>query len=97
MLSHRVIGIVKKRIDKENRHLIQKKVFIDFEKPFDLVSKYRTLGRLGLKNKKRDEEQKMLVVSLSRNLANDILTYYKHLVSEDSNIVKHPSGAKLQL
>ena len=49
-----------------NRHLIQKKVFIDFEKPFDLVSKYRTLGRLGLKNKKRDEEQKMLVVSLSR-------------------------------
>ena len=56
----------KKRIDKENRQLIQKKVIIDFEKPLALVSKYRSLGGLGIKNKKRDEEQKMLVVSSCR-------------------------------
>jgi site-specific DNA recombinase len=49
-----------------NRQLIQKKVQIDFEKPLDLVSKYKALARAEQKNIKRDEEEKMLVVSSSR-------------------------------
>ena len=87
----------KKRIDKENRQLIQKKVIIDFEKPLALVSKYRSLGGLGIKNKKRDEEQKMLVVSSCRNLADVILTYYKQLVNKEANLSRRPAGAKLRL
>ena len=71
-------------------------MFIDFEKPNEMVSKYRAIERAEQKNKKSNEEQKMLIVASSRNLADVILLYYKKFVSEESNSVKHNASTRLR-